>query len=209
MDIDERKDKFDKDFREYVSKVNTDLNIDKHGNSNIKLKYKNPIVLNSTFLYPMEYSENKYNFTVSELEVLFKLYCYIISNINNEIGVFPPSLSSFCRFIDISTERFKMLKQDPDEEIRKIICKVEDYCYDMNVSLSQSGLAKERATTYRMKSEQEKMEKEQPHIFVRAKNINIGEMQDKIHRIKELQDYNTKSKLIEKETGGIIDGEVE
>lgn len=176
------------------------IKTDKDGNETetFDKKYKNPAVLNEYLLKSVNpYKNITPEYTAESLNAVFDLYCYIIAETNAKIGTLAPSISSFCKFAGISTTVFKNYKADSDENLRNLIDIIEDYCYDTNVAMSQSGFIKERTTVYRMKSEQEKMEKEQQHVIVNAKTINIGEVQEKIKRIQELKKFNNKNKLID------------
>ena len=173
---------------------------DKDGNEKetFDKKYKNPVVLNEYLLKSINPYKNVIpEYTAESLNAVFNLYCEIISQVNAKIGTLAPSISSFCKFAGISTTTFKGYKSSPEDDLRNLIDIIEDYCYDTNVAMSQSGFIKERTTVYRMKSEQEKMEKEQQKVIINAKSVNIGEVQEKIKRIQELQKYNNKNRLID------------
>lgn len=161
-------------------------------------KYRNPVVLNEYLLKSINpYKNITPEYTAESLNAVFELYCTIIAETNAKLGTLAPSISSFCKFAGISSTIFKSYKSSPDDDLRNLIDIIEDYCYDTNVAMSQSGFIKERSTVYRMKSEQEKMEKEQQKVIINAKSVNIGEVQEKIKRIQELKKYNNKNKLIE------------
>lgn len=161
-------------------------------------KYKNPVVLNNRFLKSINpYKNIQPEYTAESLNAIFDLYCDILEEVNVKVGTLAPSISSFCKFAGISTTTFKGYKSSPEPDIRAIVDVIEDYCYDTNVAMSQSGFIRERSTVYRMKSEQEKMEKEQQKVVINAKSVNIGEVQEKIKRIQELKKFNNKNKFIE------------
>lgn len=161
-------------------------------------KYRNPVVLNEYLLKSINpYKNITPEYTAESLNAVFELYCTIIAETNAKLGTLAPSISSFCKFAGISSTIFKSYKSSPDDDLRNLIDIIEDYCYDTNVAMSQSGFIKERSTVYRMKSEQEKMEKEQQKVIINTKSVNIGEVQEKIKRIQELKKYNNKNKLIE------------
>lgn len=161
-------------------------------------KYRNPVVLNEYLLKSINpYKNITPEYTAESLNAVFELYCTIIAETNAKLGTLAPSISSFCKFAGISSNIFKSYKSSPDDDLRNLIDIIEDYCYDTNVAMSQSGFIKERSTVYRMKSEQEKMEKEQQKVIINTKSVNIGEVQEKIKRIQELKKYNNKNKLIE------------
>lgn len=178
----------------------TKITTDKDGNEKeiFDKKYKNPVVL-SEYLFKSvnPYKNMTPEYTAESLNAVFNLYCEILAEVNAKIGTLAPSISSFCKFAGISSTTFKGYKSSPEDDLRNLIDVIEDYCYDTNVAMSQNGFIKERSTVYRMKSEQEKMEKEQQKVIINAKSVNIGEVQEKIKRIQELQKFNNKNRLIE------------
>lgn len=178
----------------------TKITKDKDGNEKevFDKKYKNPVVL-SEYLFKSvnPYKNMTPEYTAESLNAVFNLYCEILAEVNAKIGTLAPSISSFCKFAGISSTTFKGYKSSPEDDLRNLIDVIEDYCYDTNVAMSQNGFIKERSTVYRMKSEQEKMEKEQQKVIINAKSVNIGEVQEKIKRIQELQKFNNKNRLIE------------
>lgn len=185
---------------EYVRNKMYVTEIDKDGNEKEKVitSYRNPAVLNEYLLKSINpYKNITPEYTAESLNAVFNLYCEIIAEVNAKLGTLAPSISSFCKFAGISTTTFKGYKSSPEDDLRNLIDIIEDYCYDTNVAMSQSGFIKERTTVYRMKSEQEKMEKEQQKVIINAKSVNIGEVQEKIKRIQELQRFNNKNRFIE------------
>lgn len=191
------------EFQKNMSKLEKNAIVmkkDKDGNEIevFNKNYKNPLVLNEYLLKSINpYKNITPEYTAESLNAVFTLYCDILAQVNAKIGTLAPSISSFCKFAGISSTTFKEYKSSPEDDLRNLIDIIEDYCYDTNVAMSQNGLIKERTTVYRMKSEQEKMEKEQQKVIINAKSVNIGEVQEKIKRIQELQRFNNKNRLID------------
>lgn len=196
--IAEKTKQFQKDLEEVKTKLYI-KSVDKDGKITVKedKKLKNPLILNNYFLKSINpYKNISPEYTAESLNMVFDLYCDILTEVNANIGTMPPSISSFCKFAGISTATFKGYKSYPEEDMRNLVDMIEDYCYDTSVAMSQNGYLKERITVYRMKSEQEKMEKEQQQVVIHAKSVNLGEIQEKVKRIQELKKYNDKSKVI-------------
>ena len=105
-----------------------------------------------------------------------------------------PNLSSFCAFAGIRLSTFKKYKQSLDEGMRIVVDKIEDGCFDSNITLAQMGYIKERSTVYRMKSEQEKIEKEAPVVHLHNNQVDLNAIQ---RRIKETQGLSEKKRAIE------------
>lgn len=137
-------------------------------------------------------------YSAEKLGILWQLYEEMIGKINAKIGVIVPSLSGFCGFIGIRLSTFRRYKQSVDEDMRVVVEKIEDGCFDSNVAMAQMGFLKERSTVYRMKSEQERIEKETPTIHIHSEGVDLGDINK---RLEELKGFNKK-----KET--IIDAEV-
>ena len=109
-----------------------------------------------------------------------------------------PSLSNFCRFAGITLSTFKGYKSSPDESLRIIVEKIDDACFDTQVTMSQYGAVKERSTIFRMKAEQERVEKETPAIHIHNDAVDLSEI---TNRLKEIKNYNVKKAAIEVEGG--------
>ena len=80
--------------------------------------------------------------------------------------------------------------------MRIVVEKIEDGCFDSNLTLAQMGYIKERSTVYRMKSEQERIEKETPAIHIHNEGVDLGDIKK---RLNELQGFTNKKKLVEVE----------
>lgn len=130
------------------------------------------------------------NYNAEKLAIVWDLYNEIVLQINAKIGDYIPSLTSFCTFAGITLSTFRSWKKSNDEDMRIIVEKISDVCYDINVSMAQRGGLKERSTIYRMKSEQERPEKEQPQIHIHNEgSIDFNAINQ---RLEELQGFNKK-----------------
>ena len=162
----------------------------------------NPYIIRSYFfksINPMANQEPKY--TAEKLAIVWGLYEDILREVNMNIGELLPSLSSFCKFAGISLSTFKGYKNSADEGLRIVVEKINDECFDTQVMMAQKGLIKERSTVYRMKAEQEKVEKETPAIHIHEETVDVGSI---VNRLKEIKQFNYKKSAIEAE-GGKID----
>jgi len=120
----------------------------------------------------------------------------MVGKISAKIGVIVPSLSNFCNFAGIRLSTFKQYKQSVDEDMRIVVEKIEDGCFDSNLTLAQLGYIKERSTVYRMKSEQERVEKEMPSIHIHNESVDLGDIN---RRLQELKGFKEKKQIIEGE----------
>lgn len=158
---------------------------------------KNPIVIQKYFfqsINPLVNVEPKYS--AEKLGIVWQLYEEMVGLISAKVTVIVPSLSNFCSFAGIRLSTFKQYKQSVDEDMRIVVEKIEDGCFDSNLTLAQMGYIKERSTVYRMKSEQERVEKESPTIHIHNEGVDLGNIKK---RLLELQGFTNKKKLVEVE----------
>lgn len=140
----------------------------------------NPIVISSKFfqsIIPISSQEPQYN--AEKLSMVYDYYCYLIEKVNENIGYFPSSLTLFCRFSGLTLNTLKTYKNSSDYSMRVIVEKIFDQISDENLTMSQMGVAKERTTLFKLKSQNEVVEKQQPKV-----SINITEKPD-FDRINE------------------------
>jgi hypothetical protein len=68
------------------------------------------------------------------------------------------------------------------------ICeKINDYCFDSNITMAQRGVVSEKSTIYRMKIEEDRGEKVVPQIHLHSNDLNMDIVKD---RLKELEEFN-------------------
>lgn len=143
----------------------------------------NPLVINNYFfksITPIGCQEPIYN--AEKLGMVFDYYCHILAEVNMKIGYFPSSLTSFCKLAGITLSTLRSYKNSADLNTRIIAEKIYDQIGDENITMSQMGYVKERSTIFKMKSQNELVEKQQPKV-----SINITEQPD-MDRINERLD---------------------
>ena len=134
----------------------------------------NPLVITNYFfkpITPITSQEPIYN--AEKLGMVFDYYCDILANVNEKIGNFPSSLTSFCKLAGITLNTLRSYKNSPDYSMRVVVEKIYDQIGDENITMSQMGIVREKSTIFKMKSQNELVEKQQPNI-----NINITEKPD-------------------------------
>ena len=150
-----------------------------------------PIVINNYFfksVCPIGSVEPIYN--AEKLSLVFDYYMYILAEINDKLGDYPSSLTSFCKLAGITSTTLRNYRNSDDLNMRIIADKIYDQIGDDNLTMGQLGIAKERTTLFKLRSQNELTEAERPSV-----NINITEKVDK----KTIEDRISKySKLIEK-----------
>lgn len=143
----------------------------------------NPLVITNYFfkpIIPITSQEPIYN--AEKLGMVFDYYCDLIAEVNNKIGYFPSSLTSFCKLAGITLSTLRNYKNSADLSMRIVAEKIYDQIGDDNITLSQLGAVRERTTIFKMKSQNELVEKEQPKV-----SISIIEKPD-YERIQERLD---------------------
>lgn len=144
---------------------------DKYGNDK-------PIVnqyLVSTYFFRSinEFGNISPEYNPENLSVVWGIYQYLIEQVNLEICPFTPSLTHFCQFAGISTDILKDYKSSKDKQMREIAQKIYDACYQGQMMSAQNGITKESSTIWRMKTENEVVERKTPNI-----NVSIKESVD-------------------------------
>lgn len=165
--IEEQKDKIVEEMVEYADKHTKPCKWDKDGNILAKRVEINPLVVNQYFFKPIVSIgsiEPEYN--AEKLALVFDYYCYLVSEVNDKIGNFPSSLTSFCKLAGITSSCLKKYKNSSDINMRIIAEKIYDQIGDTNITMSQLGMVSERSTIFKMKSQNEIFEKEQPKVSV-------------------------------------------
>ena len=191
--IDQKKEQICNEIIEYAEQNAKPCKWDKDGNVlqyDTKIK---PIVINNYFfkpIVPIGNVEPMYN--AEKLSMVFDYYCYILAEVNDKIGDFPSSLTSFCKLAGITLSTLRTYKNSNDLSMRIVVEKIYDQIGDVNISMSQLGIVKERTTLFKMKSENELVEKQQPNV-----NINITEQVD----MEQIADRISKYKVFAKKKG--------
>lgn len=134
----------------------------------------NPYVISNYFfkpITPIVGQEPMYN--AEKLGMVFDYYCDLLAEVNDRIGKFPSSLTLFCKFSGLTLNSLRQYRNSADYSMRVVAEKIYDQIGDENITMSQLGMVKERTTIFKMKAQNEIVEKEQPKV-----NINITEAPD-------------------------------
>ena len=186
QDIEKKKEELVKDMIEYADKHTVECKWDKDGNPlDYKVNY-NPIVVTNAYfkpIIPINCQEPMYN--AEKLGMVFDYYCDLLANINDKIGYLPPSLTSFCKLAGITTATLRKYRNSSDLNMRIIADKIYDQIGDDNLTLSQLGKINERSTIFKLKAQNEMVEKEQPKV-----SINITEKPDPERIMQRLEKYS-------------------
>jgi len=134
-----------------------------------------PVVINNYFfksVCSIGSVEPIYN--AEKLSLVFEYYNYILAEINDKLGDYPSSLTSFCKLAGITTNTLRNWRMSDDLNMRIIVDKIYDQVGDDNITMGQLGITKERTTMFKLRSQNEVTEAERPNV-----NINITEKIDK------------------------------
>ncbi|MEG1506034.1 MAG: hypothetical protein RR478_00900 [Bacilli bacterium] len=180
-----------------ISKFNEDMEktiIDKNGEEKTIKKRLNPLIINNYFfksINPLISKEPLY--TAEKLGIVWELYSYLIARVNEEYEDIIPTVTNFSKFAGISLATLKSYKRSNDLDMRVVLEKIEDSCFDTNVTFAQTNKLSTRATMYRMEIEQDKVKKDNPQIHIHTENVDLKGINT---RLKELMDF-THKKVIE------------
>lgn len=187
MEVEAKKEELVKQMIEYSNKHTVACKWDEDGNP-IAFKTRiNPLIITNYFfkpITPISSQEPVYN--AERLGMVFDYYCDILAEVNDKIGDFPSSLTSFCKLSGITLSTLRSYRNSQDLNMRVIAEKIYDQIGDANITMSQMGMVKERSTIFKMKSENEMVEKQQPNV-----NINIVEQPD----MKKIEEKLNKYKM--------------
>lgn len=152
----------------------------------------NPLVINNYFfksIVPIGSQEPVYN--AEKLSMVFDYYCDILAEVNDKIGNFPSSLTSFCKMAGITLNTLRNYRNSQDYSMRVIAEKIYDQIGDENITMSQMGVVRERSTIFKMKAQNEIVEKVNPNVNISVKAVEVD--LDRINeRLDKYKNYTTK-----------------
>lgn len=188
--IEKEKDKIVNEMVIYAEKHVKPCKWDKDGGP-VAFKIEvNPLVINNMFFKPIvSIGSIEPQYSPEKLSLVFDYYCDLIAEVNDKIGKFPSSLTSFCRFAGITFVYLRKLRNSSDYNMRVIVEKIYDQIGDNNITMSQLGMVSERSTIFKMKSQNEMVEKEQPKINVNiTAKPDMEAIQERLNKYKQFVD---------------------
>ena len=185
--IQEKKDELVKDMIKYHDSHLKECKWDKDGNPVAWKVDISPLVINNYFfkpICPITSQEPVYN--AEKLGMVFDYYCDILAEVNNQIGNYPSSLTSFCKLAGITFNTLRNYRNSDDYNMRVVAEKIYDQIGDENVTMSQMGVVRERSTIFKMKSQNEMVEKVQPQVKVNVNaEIDVDRIQERLNKYKK------------------------
>lgn len=189
--LEEQKEKITKEIIEYAHNHTIPCKWDKEGNPIAYKVQLNPLVITNYFFKPItNISCVEPMYSSEQLGLMFDYYCYLVAEINEKIGSFPTSLTSFCKLCSLTLNTLRIYRNSSDLNMRIIVEKIYDQIGDENITMSQMGIVSEKSTIFKMKSQNEIIEKVQPTV-----HINITEKPDYEQieeRLKKYKQFATK-----------------
>ena len=187
-ELNKQKEKMVEKMIEYAEKNEVACKWDKDGNPidhTIEIK---PIVINNYFFKSIVPLGSKIpTYSAEQIAMAFDYYMDIITNINVHIGNYPTSLTTFCKFLGISMTTLRNYRNSEDIDMRNIVEKIYDQIGEENLTMSQMGVAKEKSTLFRLKTQNEIVEKATPNVNITYKTtIDKDALENKLDKYKAL-----------------------
>ena len=186
--IEQKKQELVEDMIKYANEHTEACKWDKDGKE-LAFEVKiNPLVISNYFfksIVPIGSQEPIYN--AEKLSMVFDYYCQILADVNDKIGNFPTSLTLFCKFAGITLNTLRQYKNSQDYNMRVKEEKIYDQIGDENITMSQMGIVREKSTIFKMKSQNEMVEKAQPNvnISVKAVDVDLDRINERINKYKQ------------------------
>lgn len=121
-------------------------------------------------------------YTPEELMIGLELYRQIIAKINEKI-TYPPSIYTFCSFMNMSSTTYKGYKTDPDKS--EVMQMIDDYIAGTQFTSAQLGKLKEITTIFGLKSIHGFYEAQAPVVVKQDIKIDIDEIQNQIKELNK------------------------
>ena len=192
--IEEKKEELVQDMIKYAEEHTKPIKWNKDGIPIGEKVEINPLVINNYFfksIVPITSQEPEYN--AEKLGMVFDYYCEILAEINDKIGNFPSSLTSFCKLAGITLATLRNYRNSSDYSLRVVAEKIYDQIGDENITMSQMGVVRERSTIFKMKAQNEIVEKEQPKVSINiTEKPNMERIAERINKYKDFARKNGK-----------------
>lgn len=171
---------------EYATKHQKPI-YDKDGEIQEYIVNVNPIVVSNSFfksLSPLGSKVPIYN--AEKLALIYDYYLYLLTEVNDKIGDFPASLATFCKLAGISMQDLREYRRSADLDMRNIVEKIYDEIGENNLSMAQLGIVKGTPTQFKLKTQNEMVEKSVPNVNITFKEtINTDRINENLSKYKE------------------------
>lgn len=152
----------------------------------------NPIVITEEFFKPIIPLRGKMpKYSAEKLGLVYDYYSYLVSEVNDKIGVYPSSLSGFCRLAGLTMSELQRYKNSDDLDMRVTVEKIYDEIGDNNLTLSQIGKTKGNPTLFKLRAEHGITEKRTPNVSISLKQgIDTSKLDSIIQKYNEIGERN-------------------
>ena len=186
--IEKRKEEIVTELKKFAENRTRPVKWDRDGNPVDYAVKMNPLVINNYFfksICPLNSLEPMYN--AEKLALVFEYYMYIIAEINDILGEYPSSLTSFCKLAGITLNTLRSYRTSEDYNMRIIAEKIYDQIGDENITMGQLGMVNERSTLFKLRSQNEITEAQRPNVTINLTDkIDKKSIEDKIGKYKNL-----------------------
>lgn len=179
--VEEKKEEIVNKLVEFQNKY-VDIKLDKYGN---ETKNVNPYLISTYFfksVNPLANTEPIYS--SEKLAIVWDIYMYLIEQVNINIAPFQPTLTHFAKFAGLSLNTLRSYRNNGDREMQILIDKIYDETMDSNLTLAQNKKLNEKTTQFRLKVENEVVEKATPNInYNVSAKIDLNKVNQRINEI--------------------------
>ena len=122
------------------------------------------------------------SYTAEELMIGLELYRQVIAMINTKV-LYPPSIYTFCSFMNISSTTYKSYLTDPDKA--EAMRMIDDYIAGVQFTSAQMGKLKEISTIFGLKATHGWYEAQAPVQIKGEVKLDIDEIRSTIKEINK------------------------
>lgn len=185
--LEEEKNRITSEILEYANAHKKEL-LNKYGDVVGEIPIISPIIINNYFFKPItKLGCIEPTYSPEKLSLVYDYYCFIIAEINDKIGYFPSSLTTFSRLAGISLTSLRQYKNSSDIHMRNIVEKIWEQIGDDNLTMSQLGQVKEKSTIFKLEAQHEVVKKNQPNINISYKEVvNLEKINSNLEKYKAL-----------------------
>ena len=184
--LNKRKSEF-KGLMVEFQKEGVKVKYDRYGN---EINDTNPYLVSTYFFKPINPAPNVETiYTSEQLTQIYDFYSKVVEQINLKVMTFQPTLSHFAKFAGMSLSALSALKHSDNISMRNLVERIYNDTFDANVMLSQHKQLDSNTTTYRMKVENEAIEKKTPEfkVNVTTKPIDLDNIETRIATLRTIQ----------------------
>lgn len=121
-------------------------------------------------------------YTAEELMIGLEMYRQVIAHINTKV-LYPPSIYTFCSFMNMSSSQYKSYLTDPDKA--EAMRMIDDYIAGVQFTSAQMGKLKEISTIFGLKAVHGWYEAQAPVQIKSEVKLDINEIRNTIKEINK------------------------